>query len=349
MTAPRSNTRKAVWLYPIRGIELTGDKDELTLTDYASLWTKAKALDYIKRIRYSPKTIEESLESLNLHAFIAVEYRSPNYLLSEGPIPKFQKFPTLAAREIALRGLAVLHFITMTNSSSQHRCVLADELPNFERHDFVHDFDSESLLQSGASIDLSEPLKRTAENLSKQFEAQSQSSLFDILRNYSSKKADKHVRQLLISASQHLAKSNHQWSESERLLTAITAIEMLMSANSNDSDYKKLKNRIATLLGAEYSEQLGLEATFKMRNNLVHNGTSCTSSKSAIELAASCLVNFSNLASNLQTFSLPKGLCLRDATLSYLDFLHQAHKLSWLDLPHFAHFEPVELTDLRMD
>lgn len=149
-----------------------------------------------------------------------------------------------------LRGLAVLHFISMTNSSSQHRCVFADELPDFERHDFVHNFDSESLLQRGASIDLSEPLKRTAENLSKKVEAQSQSSLFDILRNYSSKKANKQVRQLLISASQHLAKSNHQWSESERLLTAITAIEMLIAANSNHSDYKKLKNRIAALLGA---------------------------------------------------------------------------------------------------
>ena len=122
---------------------------------------------------------------------------------------------------------------------------------------------------------------------------------------------------------------------------------MLMSAEEFASNYERLQERIAALLGPEQTNDLKISETFQMRHRLVHHGEDCSSSKKALHLAAVCLVNFSNLAARVQECSRPQGLALRDATLQYLDLLSHTEKLAWLEPEKFTKFNSVNIAELK--
>ncbi|MBX9938803.1 MAG: hypothetical protein K2Y32_06090 [Candidatus Obscuribacterales bacterium] len=326
-----------------------GIGEKSLLFEDGDLWTPLQTIEFLKSARWFSHITLQHLDSLNWDACLTIEYRSPNYLAEEKlPILHSVSHPDQARRK-ALRNLAVLHFVVAVNSSPQVRCAFSDELPTFKRLNLAYDIDQSSVIHTESSTDMGEPLIRSKDQLRNQFSEPRQSAFFSFLLRKSNSNYVRDVQNSVVKASTFLTNACHQWSESERLLTAITSIEMLMSANTSSSDYKLLQSRIRALIGIEEADRLELQKTFELRHHLVHHGKACLSSRNALYLAVACLVNFSNLAAKLQCFQRPEGLSLRDAALQYLDMLSHSEKLAWIDPASFPGFESVNLSDLKMD
>jgi hypothetical protein len=344
-----STSRKALWFFPIRGLLLEGDRkpNEQSMFQKGDLWSKEETVTYLETVKYKSPHFIGQLQESQWDSCIVVNHRSGIFLEDEKDLVFQSPPPSQAAREIASKYLAALHFCVMTHASPQSRCVFSDTLPAYARWDISHDAALDQLPEQKASMDMGEPVKRTRAQLKQQFADSKQVALLSThLDPNNSPITAGDVRKALASSTHYLINSCHQWSETERLLTAVTSIEMLMSNDVGDSNYLKLQNRIEALLGSEISKDVDIPETFQSRHKYVHHGETCASSKKALRLAATCQVNFANLAMQLQSKQLPAGLSLRDACLQYLDLLYQQQKLSWMQFQTSEAFEAVRLSDL---
>jgi len=340
------------WLFPIRGLRLleSSSSSEFALNLDADLWTKNHTFEYLNSFHHQNPNLIPQLSAIEFDSCLFIKHRSPNLRSDETFTPGMANHYKLS-RDKAAKALTALHFCVMSNASPQSRCVFADSLPVYSRWDIVADRSDDGIQEFQSSMDLGATLERTREQLQTQFTDAAQSELFRALgRNTEESRLPKDVRHAVSNAASHLSRSCHEWSESSRLLIAITSIEMLMSVDV-DSSYAKLQNRIEALIGADSAEEIKLAQIFSSRHQFVHNGIECASSKQALRLAATCLINFTNLGVHLLSASVPEGMGLRNLCLQYLDMLYQAQRLESAigdPLKGISKFCPIKLNDLAV-
>lgn len=340
------------WLFPIRGLRLleSDSGSEFALNLDADLWTKNHTVEYLNSFRFKNPNLITQLSALEYDSCLSIKHRNPNLRSDESFASGMPNHYNLA-RDKATKALTALHFCVMSNASPQSRCVFADSLPVYSRWDIVTDRTDDGVQEVQSSMDLGATLERTSEQLRRQFSDATQSELFRVVgRNSEESRLPKDVRNAVSNAANHLCRSSHEWAESSRLLIAITSIEMLMSVDA-ESNYAKLQNRIEALIGADSAEEIKVAQVFGSRHQFVHNGVDCASSKQALRLAATCLINFTNLGVHLLSASVPEGMGLRNLCLQYLDMLYQAQRLESAigdPLKGISKFCPIKLNDLAV-
>jgi hypothetical protein len=127
----------------------------------------------------------------------------------------------------------------------------------------------------------------------------------------------KSLRHAVRQAAVRLADAVHSNTLATQLLGAVTALEILVAADSSDS-YEMARARIAALLGAPYAEKLHVSAVLSARHRYVHRGEEPTDlrlARNAIAIALLALLRYGKAASQFAG---------RNALIQYLDFVVKA-------------------------
>ncbi|MBX9669068.1 MAG: hypothetical protein K2X93_15695 [Candidatus Obscuribacterales bacterium] len=132
----------------------------------AELWSKKYSLEFLEQFSYQNSDFKAKFQSTPFDSFIAVLHRSPVYDASE--LPASINHLKLA-RKSAIKALAALHFVVMSNASPQNRCILADSLPTYLRWDTIADRQSDEVFHFLSSMDLGESVVRSRAQLMEQF------------------------------------------------------------------------------------------------------------------------------------------------------------------------------------
>lgn len=339
------------WLFPIRGIRLLESNSEAVfkLSAEAELWTQSYTVNYLNNFQGKILELASKLTATKFESCIAIKHRSPIYRNNE-KITNIDHHKV--ARDKANRALTPLHFCVMLNTSPQHRCVFVDYARSYSNWSLVAEPFEGGIQQFYYSAELAPGLERTIKQLQKQFTDKDQCEFYKAigLNSIIESRLPKSFRKVVLNAAHHLSRSSREWEESYRLLNAVTSIEMLMSVDE-ESNYAKLQNRIEALIGADSAKDMDVSQIFKSRHQLVHNGVESVTSEPALRLAATCLINFTNLGVYLLSAKIPKDQGLRNFCLQYLDMLYQAQELEFAigdPLNRFPKFRSVKLSDLTV-
>lgn len=174
-----------------------------------------------------------------------------------------------------------------------------------------------SLSSSPVLLDSKSSIQISSNELKALLEQAEFSSFSSIMLN--SKRIPKTSRQVLVQSCIRLTESVLSPSFSTQLLGAITAIEILLTFNS-DSKFETIKKRTEILLGEKLYAQYETDLIFEARHEYVHKGkdVSRNISAKALALAFSCILSYSDIA----------HLFKRTEKISaYLDFLGASEKI----------------------
>jgi hypothetical protein len=122
------------------------------------------------------------------------------------------------------------------------------------------------------------------------------------------------LERIITNAALRLSDAVHTFSPSARVIGSVTAIEVLLIHDDQNSDYKLLSERTRSLLGPWTSDFYKASAVYKTRHKCVHTGLEVTDQDielRAVGLALACILRFAEAA-----WSFPH----KQAVLEYLDW-----------------------------
>ena len=217
-------------------------------------------------------------------------------------------------------------------------CALLDSLAEWSQQDLILEREMGLLLEHRTHDgDKSLPVSISRAELSKILHTPRLSDLMGSLYNIPGEEScvPVPVQEYLRSAARHLARASHETDPSDRLLAAITAIEILMTANiRGDRGFESLEKRLPVLVGTDSLAGTPVKDILKARHHYVHKGHVVTSaaediSSKALILASLVLINFANLAVHLRPRQNVKKDALRQMCIDFIDFQNDL-------LPHLA-------------
>ncbi len=348
-------TREKWFLFPISGLGITDmdadlehpifkDSTLLSRRHIPEIVSKIKAVKISRGMdpriaEVSTSQIARSLESADtdpeqpmpleerprFQAFIAVKRRGKMY--TEGiSDPKTTEAAYLRAKEIA----SLLALVFLAQNEKAQTCGLVEEMHirrgAFFQFELIEGYSYSSHLGTSGSIIRSkhDELQTSRVQLLELLQSEQYKYLAPILLKESGD-VDESLRTTIQQSALQLTAAIHSADASVRLLSAVTALEILLTFKTDEAQmgsiYGNVERRLSGLLGRDCVTRYKASDVFKARHAYVHEGDILEVpfiSMRAVGLALACLLRYAEAAPKFHH---------KKAFMTYLDFVAQSDEL----------------------
>ncbi|WP_110515687.1 hypothetical protein [Herpetosiphon llansteffanensis] len=301
------------WVFkPIAGIDLTGDSTKLfnaPIFGDALIINHADLLQHLDEVKSGSRIADHQGSYLGIRQSGVI---NTEWFDEERSNEHFMLQVTIRQQQIA----GFLSIMGLIQPKDVYRCGLAHDFLEQEDHFVLYNPINQQRLSSWSGGISLETFTRSAnydilEWSYSQFEANCSNACLNSLWRSMHSNAQNSVQITLRQAVARLYKSIMATTYTDQLLGAITALEILLTNDHRRTPYKKIKERVRTILGIELTDHYALERVFESRNNYVHRGTDLverTIPLQALGLAVATLLRYADACIGYTT----KDLLLSD-------------------------------------
>ncbi|ABX04081.1 MAG TPA: hypothetical protein DEF47_00970 [Herpetosiphon sp.] len=296
----------AWWVFrPIAGIDLTGDNPNLfnnPLFGDALLINQADLLRYLDEVKSDSRIADHHGSYLGIcqsgvlnTKWFDEEHSNEHFMLQA------------AIRQQQIAGF--LSIMGLIQPNDVYQCGLTYDFIRQKDHFVLYNIHEEDWLSSRANGISLETFTCSAnydilEWSYSQFETFCTNNEINKLFQYMHSNAQNPIQITLRQAVARLYKAIMATTYTDQLLGAITTLEILLTNDHSRTPYKKIKERIRTILGSELTTRYALETVFESRNHYVHRGTDLverTIPLQAVGLAIATILRYADACIDYKT------------------------------------------------
>lgn len=301
------------WVFiPITGIDLTGNDANLfnpPIFGDALIINQADLLRYLDQTKVDGRVADHQGSYLGICQFGVL---NTEWFDEERSNEHFMLQAAIRQQQIA----GFLSIMGLIQPNDVYQCGLTHDFLEQEDHFVLYNSSNKQRLSSWSGGISLETFNCSAnydilEWSYSQFEVCCNDSEINKLFQQMHSNAQNPIQITLRQAVARLYKAILATTYTDQLLGAITTLEMLLTNDHTRTPYKKIKERIKTILGIELTTRYSLETIFESRNHYVHRGTDLverTIPLQAIGLAIATILRYADACIGYKT----KDLLLSD-------------------------------------